>query len=63
MALSSEILNQILFLRATKKCPIEPKILPGLFTFKINHCTDKKEQKIFLIFKEIQMGAIAKEYI
>jgi hypothetical protein len=25
--------------------------------------TDKKEKKIFLIYKEIQMGAIAKSYV
>jgi hypothetical protein len=25
--------------------------------------TDKKENKIFLIYKEIQMGAVAKSYI
>jgi hypothetical protein len=24
--------------------------------------TDKKEKKIFLIYKEIQMGAVAKSY-
>jgi hypothetical protein len=26
-------------------------------------CTDKKENKIFLIYKEIQIGAVAKSYI
>ncbi len=26
-------------------------------------CTDKKEKKIFLIFKEIQMGSGAKSYM
>jgi hypothetical protein len=25
-------------------------------------CTDKKEKKIFLIYKEIQMGAVAKSF-
>jgi hypothetical protein len=25
-------------------------------------CTDKKENKIFLIYKEIQMGSVAKSY-
>jgi hypothetical protein len=25
--------------------------------------TDKKEKKIFLIYKEIQMGAVAKSYM
>jgi hypothetical protein len=27
------------------------------------HYTDKKENKIFLIYKEIQMGAVAKSYL
>ncbi len=27
------------------------------------HCTDKKEKKIFLIYSEIQSGAVAKSYI
>jgi hypothetical protein len=26
-------------------------------------CTDKKENKIFLIYKEIQMGAVARSYM
>ncbi len=26
-------------------------------------CTDKKENKIFLIYKEIQSGAVAKSYV
>ncbi len=26
-------------------------------------CTDKKENKIFLIYKEIQMGAVVKSYM
>ncbi len=26
-------------------------------------CTDKKEKKIFLIYKEIQSGAVAKSYM
>jgi hypothetical protein len=26
-------------------------------------CTDKNENKIFLIYKEIQSGAVAKSYI
>jgi hypothetical protein len=30
--------------------------------FRIRH-TDKKEQKIFLIFKETQKGAVAKSYM
>jgi hypothetical protein len=27
------------------------------------HCTGKKENKIFLIYKEIQMGSVAKSYM
>jgi hypothetical protein len=27
------------------------------------YCTDKKENKIFLIYKEIQTGAVAKSYM
>jgi hypothetical protein len=27
------------------------------------HCTDKKRKKIFLIYKEIQNGAVAKSYM
>jgi hypothetical protein len=27
------------------------------------HCTDKKENKIFLIYKEIQKGAVAQSYM
>jgi hypothetical protein len=26
-------------------------------------CTDKKESKLFLIYKEIQNGAVAKSYV
>jgi hypothetical protein len=26
-------------------------------------CSDKKENKIFLIYKEIQMGSVAKSYM
>jgi hypothetical protein len=29
----------------------------------IYKCTDKKENQIFLIFKEIQSGAVAKSYM
>jgi hypothetical protein len=29
----------------------------------LNHYTDKKENKIFLIYKEIQKGAVAKSYM
>jgi hypothetical protein len=29
----------------------------------VRHCTDKKENQIFLIFKEIQMGSGAKSYM
>jgi hypothetical protein len=31
-----------------------------IFLRLLAHCTDKKENKIFLIFKEIQKGAVAK---
>jgi hypothetical protein len=27
------------------------------------YCTDKKEKEIFLIYKEIQMGSVAKSYM
>jgi hypothetical protein len=27
------------------------------------HCTDKKENQIFLMYKEIQSGAVAKSYM
>jgi hypothetical protein len=26
-------------------------------------CTDKKEKKIFLVYKEVQKGAVAKSYM
>ncbi len=29
----------------------------------IPYCTDKKENKIFLIYKEIESGAVAKSYM
>jgi hypothetical protein len=29
----------------------------------LRRVTDKKENKIFLIYKEIQMGAVAKSYM
>jgi hypothetical protein len=31
--------------------------------FSVSLYTDKKENKIFLIYKEIQMGAVAKSYM
>jgi hypothetical protein len=38
-----------------------------LFTYRkrssVTTHTDKKENKIFLIYKEIQMGAVAKSYM
>jgi hypothetical protein len=34
-------------------------IFSGLF----RGCTDKKENEMFLIFKEIQMGSVAKSYM
>jgi hypothetical protein len=30
---------------------------------KVIRCTDKKEKKTFLIYKEIQMGSVAKSYM
>jgi hypothetical protein len=30
---------------------------------KLPHLSDKKEKKIFLIYKEIQMGAVAQSYM
>ncbi len=32
-------------------------------TVKVGVCTNKKENKIFLIYKEIQNGAVAKSYV
>ncbi len=32
-------------------------------SFYILWCTDKKENNIFLIYKEIQKGAVAKSYM
>jgi hypothetical protein len=29
----------------------------------MKYCTDKKEKKIFLIYKKIQMGVVAKSYM
>jgi hypothetical protein len=39
--------------------------LPSLFFIKttLPPCTDKKENQIFLIYKEIQSGAVAKSYM
>jgi hypothetical protein len=36
--------------------------VPELLVLMVGY-TDKKEKKIFLIFKEIQMGAVAKSYM
>ncbi len=33
------------------------------FAFVLVHITDKKENKILLIYKEIQKGAVAKSYM
>jgi hypothetical protein len=35
----------------------------GLFFGGMAVCTDKKENKIFLIYKDIQKGAVAKSYM
>ncbi len=45
-----------------KFCPIEE----GNKTFNFDnfeHCTDKKENKLFLIYKEIHKGAVARSYM
>ncbi len=39
------------------------KKLPAVNVEKDSFYTDKKEKKIFLIYKEIQMGAVAKSYM
>jgi hypothetical protein len=35
----------------------------GISTLPLPSYTDKKEKKIFLIYKEIKMGAVAKLYM
>jgi hypothetical protein len=43
-----------------------PIIAQPLFHFPYSifeTCTDKKENQVFLIFKEIQSGAVAKSYM
>ncbi len=38
--------------------------LTGFFSFAVKHyCTDKKENQIFLNYKEIQNGVVAKSYM
>jgi hypothetical protein len=34
-----------------------------IYNFKGGNCTDKKENQIFLIYREIQSGAVAKSYM
>ncbi len=48
-----------------KNQPISREVMNmGLLMFKTVHTyTDKKENQIFLIYKEIQSGAVAKSYI
>jgi hypothetical protein len=41
----------------------EVKKLPYVNVEKDSFYTDKKENKIFLIYKEIQIGAVAKSYM
>jgi hypothetical protein len=41
-------------------CTLSPQIR---FTKFLVNYTDKKENKIFLIYKEIQSGAVAKSYM
>jgi hypothetical protein len=38
-------------------------ILSKSLSASVKKCTDKKENKIFLIFREIQMGSGAKSYM
>jgi hypothetical protein len=55
----------------TKQCLLDS--ICGRATFRIkdnsncllayDHCTDEKKNQIFLIFKEIQSGAVAKSYM
>jgi hypothetical protein len=40
-----------------------PKEINANRFFRGSHCTDKKENQIFLIYKEIQNGAVAKSYM
>jgi hypothetical protein len=59
-----EYLHLILFRSCLKE--VEPKI--NLISLLVQVCiqtihTDKKENKIFLIFKEIHMGSGAKSYM
>jgi hypothetical protein len=45
-------------------CPVPLlSVLRSLLHCSCSMCTDKKENKIFLICKEIQMGAVAKSYM
>jgi hypothetical protein len=37
--------------------------MAGKFAKSWQHCTDKKENQIFLIYKVIQSGAVAKSYM
>jgi hypothetical protein len=41
----------------------EENIIPQVFFYLNRNHTDKKENKIFLIYKEIQNGAVAKSYM
>jgi hypothetical protein len=43
---------------------MQNKLLQRLFVFLelLESCPDKKENKIFLIYKEIQKGAVAMSY-
>jgi hypothetical protein len=42
---------------------LQATLRPGSGTFREPGCTDKKENQNFLIFKEIQSGAVAKSYM
>jgi hypothetical protein len=51
---------EILVGRVSRKLYTEQQ---GYLSNIIKHYTDKKENKIFLIYKEIQSGAVAKSYM
>jgi hypothetical protein len=47
----------------TAGCPISEQLAMDMGkTIYFETCTDKKENQIFLIYKEIQNGAVAKSY-
>jgi hypothetical protein len=43
---------------------LPPAIIQSASSFlEVTVCTDKKENQIFLVYKEIQSGAVAKSYM